>query len=59
MRVPLEGGIDWSLAMTTVQKVGYEGPIVIDTTAPGPNTKEMLVRAKKVREQMERWLTST
>lgn len=59
VRVPLEGGIDWSLAMTTVQKVGYEGPIVIDTAAPGPNSKEMLARARKVREQMERWLTST
>jgi sugar phosphate isomerase/epimerase len=59
MRVPIDGGIDWPSAMTTIQKVGYEGPFVFDSAAPGPSTKEMLARAKQVREQMERWLTST
>jgi sugar phosphate isomerase/epimerase len=58
-RVPIDGKIDWSLAMTTIQKVGYEGPFILDTAAAGPSTKEMLARAKNVRGQMERWLTST
>lgn len=59
VRVPIEGAVDWPLAMTTIQKVGYEGPFIFDTAAPGPSTREMLARAKTVREQMERWLTST
>jgi sugar phosphate isomerase/epimerase len=59
VRVPLEGGIDWAAAMTTIQKVGYEGPFVFDAAAPGPSTVEMLARAHATRERMERWLTST
>ena len=59
VRVPLDATLDWSAVMTTIQKVGYEGPIVLDATTPGGSGKEMLARARKSREQMERWLTST
>ncbi len=56
-RVPAESTIDWSAAMTTVQKVGYDGPLVVDVAAAG-STREMLARARAARERMERWLTS-
>jgi sugar phosphate isomerase/epimerase len=56
-RLPAESGIDWSAAMTTVQKVGYDGPFVVDVATTGP-TRESLARAKAARERMERWLTS-
>jgi sugar phosphate isomerase/epimerase len=58
VRVPLESSIDWPSALTTVQKIGYEGPFVFDIDARG-STKETLARAKTAREKMERWLTST
>lgn len=61
-RVPAESAIDWSNAMTTLQKVGYEGPFIVDA-APGASMarteKDALARARKAREEMERWLTST
>jgi sugar phosphate isomerase/epimerase len=58
VRVPLESPIDWASALTTVQKIGYEGPFIFDVDARG-STKETLARAKTAREKMERWLTST
>jgi sugar phosphate isomerase/epimerase len=58
VRVPLESSIDWPSALTTVQKIGYEGPLVFDIDGRG-STKETLARAKTAREKMERWLTST
>ena len=30
VRLPVDGNIDWASVMTTVQKVGYEGPLVFD-----------------------------
>ena len=56
--VPVDGNIDWPSAMTTVQKIGYEGPLVFDGQWRG-STKEYLTRARAAREKMERWLTST
>jgi sugar phosphate isomerase/epimerase len=56
-RTPADGTIDWSSAMTTVQKVGYDGPFVVDVAAAG-STRDMLARARAARERMERWLTS-
>jgi hypothetical protein len=44
--------------MTTVQKVGYEGPVIVDAGS-GRAAKDSLVRARQAREKMERWLTST
>jgi len=58
VRVPLEGAIDWSAAMTTAQKVGYEGPLIFDLPPAAP-PKATLARARKAREGIERWLTST
>ena len=58
VRVPLESTIDWASALTTVQKIGYEGPLVFDVEARGA-AKDTLARAKSAREKMERWLTST
>jgi len=58
VRVPLESSIDWPSALTTVQKIGYEGPLVFDLEARG-STRETLARARTAREKMERWLTST
>ena len=58
VRVPIESGIDWATTLTTVQKIGYEGPLIFDGPARG-STKETLARARAAREKMERWLTST
>src|SRR6266508_155304 len=57
-RMPTEGAIDWASALTTLQKIGYEGSLTIDASTRGTG-KERLVRAKAAREKMERWLTST
>lgn len=43
-RVPAESGIPWAAVMTTVQKVGYDGPFIID----GP-----LDAARRARERLE------
>jgi sugar phosphate isomerase/epimerase len=58
VRLPLDSTIDWPSALTTVQKVGYEGPLMFDLETRG-STKDMLARARAAREKMERWLTST
>jgi sugar phosphate isomerase/epimerase len=57
-RVPLDSTIDWPAALTTVQKIGYEGALIFEIEPRG-STKETLARARAVREKMERWLTST
>jgi sugar phosphate isomerase/epimerase len=57
-RVPVETTIDWASAMTTVQKIGYEGALIFETDMRG-SAKETLARARATREKMERWLTST
>lgn len=55
--VPFEGAIDWPSALTAVQKVGYEGPLIFEIGAHG-STKETLARAQKARQRMERLLAS-
>jgi sugar phosphate isomerase/epimerase len=55
--VPLEGTIDWPSALTAVQKIGYDGPLVLEIEGRG-STKDALARAKKARERMERMLAS-
>lgn len=57
VRVPLDSTIDWPSVMTTLQKIGYEGPITFDMPPRG-STKDTLARARTAREMMERWLTS-
>lgn len=53
--VPLEGSIEWPAALTTLQKVGYDGPLMLELTPRGP-TKETLARARRARQRMEGWL---
>lgn len=59
-RVPAESAITWSSVMTTVQKVGYEGPFIVDLdNRTAGSSGSILSRARSAREKMERWLTST
>jgi len=53
--VPFEGTIDWPAALTAIQKVGYEGPLMFEIAAHG-SARETLVRAQKARQRMERLL---
>ena len=55
--LPFDGTIDWPAALTAVQKVGFDGGLMLEINATGA-TKETLARARSVREKMERWLTS-
>jgi predicted alpha-1,6-mannanase (GH76 family) len=49
VRVPVDGaGIPWAQTITTLQKVGYEGPFIVDASGPSA-----LVRARKTREHLE------
>jgi sugar phosphate isomerase/epimerase len=56
--MPFDGTVDWASALTAVQKIGYEGPMIFEVAARGAS-KEMLAQLKRTREKMERWLTST
>ncbi len=53
--VPFEGTIDWPAALTAVQKVGYEGTLLLEIAAHGSAT-DTLVKAQRARERMERLL---
>jgi sugar phosphate isomerase/epimerase len=53
--LPFEGTIDWPAAMTAVQKVGYDGTLLLEIAAHG-SAKDTLQRARKVRERIERLL---
>jgi sugar phosphate isomerase/epimerase len=55
--VPFEGSIDWPAALTAVQKIGYDGAIVLEIAAHR-SAKETLVKAKKARERMEQLLAT-
>jgi len=57
IRLPLDGSIDWASAMTTTQKVGYEGPLIVDTEPRAPSN-QTLRYAKQARKNIERWLTT-
>jgi sugar phosphate isomerase/epimerase len=54
--LPFEGTIDWPAALTAIQKVGYDGTLMLEVAAKGA-TKGTLQRAQKARERMERLLT--
>src|SRR5262245_11426267 len=53
--VPFAGTIEWPAALTSVQKVGYDGTLMFEIAGRG-STKEILSRARKAREKMERLL---
>src|SRR5262245_28562484 len=53
--VPFAGSIDWAGTLTSVQKVGYDSALMFEIAGRG-STKEILGRARKAREKMERLL---
>ncbi|MCC7417712.1 MAG: sugar phosphate isomerase/epimerase [Acidobacteria bacterium] len=53
--LPFEGTIDWPAALTGIQKVGYEGPLMLEIEGRGPS-KQTLQHAKRARKRMERLL---
>jgi sugar phosphate isomerase/epimerase len=53
--LPFEGTIDWPGALTAIQKVGYDGTLLLEIAAHG-SAKETLQRARKARERIERLL---
>jgi sugar phosphate isomerase/epimerase len=55
--VPLDGTIDWPAALTAVQKVGYDGTLLLEIAAHG-SAKDTLHKARKAREKMERLLAA-
>jgi len=59
--VPLDSGIDWPAALTTVQKVGYEGPMIFDVPSRGlsGSTRTLLQQARTMRERFEKLLCTS
>jgi sugar phosphate isomerase/epimerase len=55
--VPFDGTIDWAAALTAVQKVGYDGTLLLEIAANGP-PKATLTKAQKARQRMERLLAA-
>jgi sugar phosphate isomerase/epimerase len=55
--LPFDGTIDWPAALTAVQKIGYDGPFMLEINAQGP-TKDTLSRARQVRQRMEKFLAA-
>lgn len=53
--VPFEGTIDWASALTAVQKVGYDGPLLFEIAAHG-SADDTLARAQRARARIERLL---
>ena len=57
-RVPVESSIDWSSVITTVQKVGYEGPFVVDVPPARGPASASLKKARETRERLERFFAA-
>jgi sugar phosphate isomerase/epimerase len=55
--VPFDGTIDWPGVMTAIQKVGYDGTLLLELATHG-SPKATLVRAQQARARMERLLTT-
>jgi sugar phosphate isomerase/epimerase len=56
--VPFEGTIDWPAALTTLQKVGYDGPMMLEIAAHG-TPADTLGRAVRARGRMEKFLAES
>ena len=56
VRLPVESAIDWPAALTVVQKIGYEGALVLDP-APYGAPRDALKKAQQARRRMEKMLT--
>jgi sugar phosphate isomerase/epimerase len=50
--LPFEGTIDWAGALLAVQKIGYDGPFMLEIVPKG-STKDTLARAQKARQRIE------
>ncbi len=55
--VPFDGTIDWPSALTFVQKVGYDGPLILELV-PGGSPKTTLQRAAAAREKIRQMLSA-
>jgi sugar phosphate isomerase/epimerase len=55
--VPFDGTIDWPSALTAVQKIGYDGTLVLELAAHG-SPRDTLKKAQKARARMERLLAA-
>jgi sugar phosphate isomerase/epimerase len=55
--VPFDGTIDWAAALTSVQKIGYDGTLLFEVAAHGA-PHETLARTGKAREKMQQLLAS-
>jgi sugar phosphate isomerase/epimerase len=53
--LPFDGTIDWPAALTSLQKIGYEGTLLFEVAASGA-PRDTLLRARAVRRRMERLL---
>lgn len=54
IRLPTESRIDWPSALTAVQKVGYEGPVLLEPPRAAP--KAALAQARQARDRFEKLL---
>jgi sugar phosphate isomerase/epimerase len=54
--VPFRGSINWDTVLVTMQKIGYEGPYMMEVAASGP-PNSVLEEARRARERFERVLT--
>jgi sugar phosphate isomerase/epimerase len=57
--VPFEGSIDWPACMTALQKVGYEGAVILEIAAAGSAFKETLGRAARARNRLDALLADS
>jgi sugar phosphate isomerase/epimerase len=55
--VPFEGGIDWDAALTSMQKIGYDGTYMMEIANSG-SPADILDRARRAREKFEKLLTT-
>jgi sugar phosphate isomerase/epimerase len=53
--LPFDGTIDWAGALTAIQKVGFDGTLMLELTDRGAG-RDTLLRAKKARARMEKLL---
>jgi sugar phosphate isomerase/epimerase len=51
--LPFDGTIDWPGAVTALQKVGYDGTLLLEIAAHG-SPRDTLQRARKARERIDR-----
>jgi sugar phosphate isomerase/epimerase len=52
--VPFAGTIDWPAAVMETQKIGYDGVLMFEVAANGTDPVDVLARAMKARERLEK-----